>query len=83
MRVCVGMRHGEGRERVLWDVVVSCKSLAGPSEGLDDGNGEVGEPSVLVFRGSEFWLRTYRDARCESRTPQIKGSQGNSPPKKV
>jgi len=57
MRVCVGMRHGERRERVLWDVVVGCKSTASLSEGLGDGNGEVGEPSVLVFRRSEFWLR--------------------------
>lgn len=57
MRVCVGMRHGERREPVLWDVVVGCQSLASPSEGLSDGDGEVGEPSVLVFRGSEFWLR--------------------------
>ena len=37
-------------------VVVGRKSLASASEGLGDGNGEVGEPSVLVFRGSELWL---------------------------
>ena len=69
MRACVGMRHGEGRERGLWDVVVGRQSLVSPSEGLGDGNGEVGEPSVLGFGGSKLWLRTYGDTRREPHIP--------------
>lgn len=48
--------HAEGRERGLWDVVVSHKSLPGRSEGLGDGDREVGEPSVLGFWRSKFGL---------------------------
>jgi len=83
MRVCLRMRHGERRERGLWDAVVARKSLVSPSEGLGDGDGEIGEPSVLGFRGSKFWARAYGNTRRELRIPQNKGSQGSLPPKKV
>jgi hypothetical protein len=83
MRAGVGMRHEEGREGGMWDVVVIRKSLVSPSEGLGDCNGEVREPSVLVFGGSKFRLRAYRDTRRESHIPHNRGPHGNLPPKKV
>jgi len=57
MNACVRGNTPWRKERMcVVGVVVGRKSLASASEGLGDGNGEVGEPSVLVFRGSELWL---------------------------
>jgi len=53
MNACMCKSAPQGTERKeggSWDVIVTRESLFSRSEGLDDGDGEVGEPSVLGFR---------------------------------
>lgn len=61
----------------MWDVVVTRKLQFSPSEGLCDGDGEVGEPSILGFRGGKIWCRACRDPGHETRISQSRGLQGN------
>jgi len=58
MRGCANepWAHAAGRERGLWDVVVCRKSQPDRSEGLRDGDREIGEPRVLGFWRSKLGL---------------------------